>query len=181
MKIKITLCLIVTAITLGSCTQTKNGMTKNTLENAIEDIKDDAAKNGYYLTSENTDMAISASITSSRDAKNSLYEADLANTKANQYNFADSAGNKFTFTVAYNEALSDNTLYVLETSVINCETSNAKDNLSLCGRNSAVGKIKTIPNDKPVVIGDAAGTVKGLLGLCVAIAVGSIIMILAIF
>ena len=154
------LCIIAVVLVLTGCTQTKYGMTKSALENAIEDVKVDVQQKGYYMISENIGTDISATFSSSRDARNSVWSADLANTKVNQYHFADSAGNTFSFAVAYNEALSKNTLYVLETNVISCETSKPKDNLLLCGKESAVGKIKTLSNDKPIVVGDKAASEK---------------------
>ena len=162
--VKRIICVAMSVVLLGSCTQTKYGMTKATLENAIEEVKEDAQGKGYYLVSENIGSDISASFSSARDAKNSVWSADMENAKANQYRFADSAGNTFSFAVAYNEALSGNTMYLLETSVISCETSKPKDNLSLCGRESAVGKIKLIPNDKPVAVGDKAKSEKLVTG-----------------
>lgn len=164
------ICLLAISATLASCTTTRYGMARATLDNAIEDIKEEYSGKGFYLTSELTGQAISTQVSNTRDARNSIYSADNANAKADVYSFQDTAGNTLKFTIAYNEALQDKTMYLLDVSTIGCETSNPKDYTTLCGKNSPVGKIKQIPQDKEVVVGDAAGTEKlaiwGSLGAC---------------
>lgn len=173
------LCFAFIAI-MSSCTSTKYGMTKITFDETVEDVKMQVHEKGYYLSSESIGTAISASFTNTRDAKNSVWEADLANAKANVYHFVDSLGNTFDFTVGYNEALSKNTMYLLNTTVLSCQTSNPKDYMMLCGKQSAVNSIKVIPQDKPVVVGDMAKSYKSILWGCGIFCVGAIIVGVAV-
>jgi hypothetical protein len=180
-KIKVYLCLCATIVALlTSCTTTKYGMTKATFEETVEEVKYKVQEKGYYLSSENIGTGISAAFTNTRDAKNSVWDADLANAKANVYHFEDSAGNTFEFTVGYNEALSGNTMYLLDATVLSCQTSNPKDYMSLCGKQSAVNAIEVIPKDKPVVVGDMAKSIKAALWGCGIFCVGAIIVGVAV-
>ena len=126
-------------------------------------------------------QAISTQISNTRDARNSIYMADNANAKVDEYSFQDSKGNTLKFAVAYNEALQGNTMYLLDVSTIGCEVSNPQDFESLCGKDSPIEKIKLIPQDKPVEVGDAAKTQKLILyGAYGALAV-AIIWVATIF
>lgn len=150
-------------------------MTKATFDETVEEVKYQVQEKGYYLSSEQIGTDLSASFTNSRDAKNSVWEADIANTKANAYHFVDSVGNTFDFVVGYNEALNGNTMYLLDATVLTCKTSNPKDYMSLCGKQSAVNSIKVIPQDKPVTVGDMAKSYKAILWGCGIVLVGGII------
>lgn len=171
MKSKRIIYFMAVVISLSSCTTTRYGMTLASLDDAMDGIKEEYSAKGYYLTSELTGQAISTQISNSRDARNSIYMADNANAKADVYSFQDSIGNTLKFSIAYNEALQGNTMYLLDVSTIGCETSNPKDFELLCGKNSPLAEIKRIPQDKEVVVGDAAKTQKlaifGSLGACV--------------
>ncbi len=152
---------ILIATTLVSCTTTRYGMTRATLNDAVDEIKADYYAKGYYLTSEQLEQVTSTQIISNnRDARNSMYMADNANSKVDEYSFQDTMGNTLKFAIAYNEAYQNNTMYLLDVNTIGCETSNPKDYEPLCGRNSPLAKIKQIPQDKEVVVGDAAKTQK---------------------
>ena len=169
------------ATTLASCTTTRYGMKRTTLDVAMDDIKEEYLAKGFYLTSELTGQSISAQISNTRDARNSVYDADLANAKVDAYSFQDSIGNTLNFAIAYNEALNGNTMYLLDVNTIGCETSNPKDYESLCGKNSPIAKIKQIPQDEKVKVGDAKKTI--ILCLCCSLVpiAGAIIYLLTAF
>ena len=159
-------------VLISSCTTTKYGMTKDTFDETVEEVKLQVHEKGYYLSSEQIGTDLSASFTNTRDAKNSVLGADIANAKANIYQFVDSVGNTFNFVVGYNEALNGNTMYLLNTTVLSCETSNPKDYMSLCGKQSAVNSIKVIPQDKPVIIGDMAKSQKAIIWASILVPLG---------
>lgn len=167
---------ILIAISLVSCTTTRYGMKRATLDDVMDDIKSEYYVKGYYLTSELTGQDISTQITNTRDARNSIYEADNANAKVDEYAFQDSLGNTLKFAIAYNEALQENTMYLLDVNVIGREVSNLKDYESLCGKNSPIAQIKQIPQDQKVVVGDAAKTQKGVLWGCLGVGIVSVLI-----
>lgn len=172
---------MVSVALMTSCTTTRYGMTKATFEETMDDVKSQVHEKGYYLSSENIGTSISEAFTNTRDAKNSIWDPDMANAKANVYHFEDSVGNTFDFTVGYNEALSKNVMYMLDATVLSCQTSNPKDYVSLCGKQSPVNSIKVIPQDKPVVVGDMAKSYKALIWWCimvpVAVGVGGLLLV----
>lgn len=156
-------------------------MTRATLDNAMVGIKSEYNAKGYHLTSQQTGQAISTQISNTRDARNSIYEADNANAKVDAYSFQDSIGNTLKFAIAYNEALQGGTMYLLDVNTIGCEVSNPRDFESLCGDGSPIDKIRLIPQDKPVEVGDAAKTQKLIVyGAYGALAV-AVIWVISIF
>ena len=175
MKTKQTLFLLAVSTVLASCTTTRYGMARTTLDDAVESIKEEYYEKGYYLTSEITGQAISSQFSNTRDARNSVYAADNANSKADYYAFQDSTGNTLQFTIAYNEAMQGQTMYLLDVGTIGCQTSNPKDYMSLCGKSSPISKIKQIPNDMKVVVGDMTKTQKTILWTSFIIGAGSIL------
>lgn len=160
MKNKLVLVLTASMTLLASCTTTRYGMPKKSLDNTMEEIKEEYHEMGYYLASENIGTAISQQISNTRDASNSVWAEDKANTKADFYSFQDTAGNTLSFAVAYNEALQGNTMYLLDVGMLGCEASNTKEYVNLCGKRAPINKIKQMPQDKPVTVGDAAATEK---------------------
>lgn len=148
-------------ITLTGCTTTKYGMTRAALDDAMEDVKSDYYAQGYYLISEHLEQVMSTQIISNtRDARNSMYMADNVNTKVDEYSFQDTIGNKLKFAIAYNEAYQGNTMYLLDVNTIACETSNPMDYEPLCGKKSPLARIRQIPQDQEVIVGDAAKSEK---------------------
>ena len=181
MKTKRFLLLIIAVTTLASCTTTRYGMTRSTLDNTMASVKEDYRAKGYYLTSEHMGQSISTQISNTRDARNSVYMADNANAKIDEYSFQDTIGNTLKFAITYNEALQGNTMYLLDVSTIGCEVSNPMNYESLCGKDSPIEKIRLIPQDKPVEVGDAAKTQKLVVyGAYGALAV-AIIWVVSIF
>lgn len=159
------------AMLFASCTITHPVTTRSTFEKAVSEVKSDLAKQGYAPSGSSTDTKNNVYVEGTSYSKYTGYGSKMANdfVTTDTYRFTHEDGSTMSFSVSYkaNQDRTKGLVYVTEVSTAGCETSNAKQYDALCGSNSPVKKLNTLPQDASIVKTDVMGTTLLVTGLTV--------------
>ena len=159
------------AVLLSSCTNTYLVTSRSTFDKTVNEVKSDLAKQGYAPSGSSTDTKNNVYVEGTSYSKYAGYGSKMANdfVTTDTYRFSHEDGSSMSFSVSY-KARQDamkGLIYVTEVSTAGCETSNAKQYDALCGSNSPVKKLNTLPQDASVEELDVVGTTLLTTGLTV--------------
>jgi hypothetical protein len=157
------------AIFFSSCTITYPVTSRSTFDKTVNEVKSDLAKQGYAPSGSSTDTKNNVYVEETSYSKYAGYGSKMANdfVTTDTYRFTHEDGSTMSFAVSYKAKQDDSKglIYVTEVSTAGCETSNAKQYDALCGANSPVKKIETIPQDDSIEVLDIVGNTMLGVGL----------------
>lgn len=88
------------------------------------------------------------------------------------YRFADEEGNTMNYSVSYSaKETIDGDPYIEDIEVCGCETSNPKDYEKLCGNESIVKQISSLPKDQEIKKMNVMNTTLAVSGIAVGLTV----------
>ena len=178
------LCLfILLGILFGSssCTQTKYVISKATLDKTMDSIKGQLLNEGYCLTGVTSSTNNENVVAGVSYSQYSGFGTAMANRfiTHDTYKFTDTVGNMMSYSISYLLKQSEDGIpFVEELDLCGCETSNPKDYDKLCGSGDIINRVKEIPNNEPVLIKDAVGTVLVVAGVTLGITSALLLLIM---
>lgn len=167
----------MSALALASCTNTRLVTSRTTFDRTVGEVKSDLAKQGFAPSGSSSETKNNVYVEGTSYSKYTGYGSKMANDfiTTDTYRFSSEDGTTMNFSVSYKARQNGNLVYVTEVSTAGCETSNAKQYESLCGSNSPVKKLDSLPQDASFEETDVVGTTLLVTGLSV---VGSILTVL---
>ena len=179
-KQRLLILMFASAVLLTSCTITHPVTTRGTFDKTVDEIKSDLAKRGYAPSGSSTETKNNVYVEGTSYSKYTGYGSKMANdfVTTDTYRFTHEDGSTLSFSVSYkaNQDPTKGLIYVTEVSNAGCETSNAKQYDALCGINSPVKKIESIPQDATIDVPDVMGNT--LLGVGLGLLSGVLVAIL---
>ena len=158
-------------VLLSSCTTTYPVTSRSTFDKTIDEVKSDLAKQGYAPSGSSTDTKNNVYVEGTSYSRYTGYGSKMANdfVTTDTYRFSHEDGSTMSFSVSYkaNQDPTKGLIYVTEVSTAGCETSNAKQYDVLCGSNSPIKKLNTLPQDASIEKTDVMGTTLLVTGLTV--------------
>lgn len=147
---------------LSSCTDTKYVTSKATFDKTINNVKSEIAQKGFAPSGTSSDTKNNVYVEGTSYSRYSGYGSKMANdfVTTDTYRFTNDQGQTMNFSVSYKakQDASQGLVYVTEVQTAGCETSDAKLYNELCGSNSAVDKIGSMPLDAAIEVPNAGKT-----------------------
>ena len=152
---------------MTSCMDTYYVTHKTTFDNTMSSIQAQLADQGFYLYGSSTDTRNNPVVTDVSFSKFG-YGTAMENVFVTKdtYRFADSVGNTMNFSVSYQvKQTREDIPYVENVELCGCETSNIKEYERMCGQESIVKQVNSIPKDQMLKILDNEKTLFAATGL----------------
>ena len=152
---------------MSSCTVSYQVTSKKTFDEAVLEVNNKLASQGYYQSGFYTDSKNLLQVEATSFSKTAGYGTKLTNDYViiDSYRFMKDDGNTLNYSISYKPEVRRSVPYVSDVSIIGCETSLAKNYDTLCGENSSVKKLESIPKNTQIKVQDHLGT--ALLVTCV--------------
>lgn len=159
---------LLSGIILSSCSVSYQVVSKKDFDDAVLGVKNELEKQGYFQSGSSTDSKNLLQVEATSFSKSAGYGSKLTNDYViiDSYRFMKDDGNTLNYSVSYKPNVRNGVAFVSDVSIVGCETSLAKNYETLCGENSSVKKLESIPRNTQLKVTDALGTslVIGFLG-----------------
>lgn len=144
--------VVLSLISLTSCTSEYKVVSLNNYKDRIQVVTDNLKIEGYYLSGDQKSVQNNLHVTDVSYSQNNGYGSAMANDFiTNQvYTFSNEKGDQAEFTMKYRQKYSTITdaYYLSSVELVGCKTSNLKDYNEICGENSVVRyMLENIPSD----------------------------------
>ena len=167
MRTKHFVCLLATAAILSSCTMTIPATSKSKMNETVEDVKVQLKQQGYFssgFSSEQTTFEDYGASKSGSTAGSTELKSN-ATGFVDTYRFENDGGDQMSFQIKYIVNDKNNVMYVADVSVLGCQTSKVKDYENMCGNQSPIRKLESMPQDGIVEIPDPTSSMWAYIGI----------------
>lgn len=164
--------LLCILFSLSSCMNTFYATKKATFEKALASVQTQMGKDGFKVVGSNSETKNNVYVSATSYSKYTGYGSKMENNFVTQdtYRFADEEGNTMNYSVSYSaKQTKEGVSYIEDIEVCGCETSNPKDYDRLCGNESLVKQINSLPRDQEIKQMNVMGTTLVVSGVAVGI------------
>jgi hypothetical protein len=156
---------------LSSCSVSVPTVSVTKLASVIGDVDDELGTMGYKITGKSSDLRNEVYVAATSYTSKAGYSTALGNDYYlyDTYTYTDGENNTASYKMKYQFGEDDNgKSYVVNVSVVGCETSNPKDYGKICGYDGAVKKLNRIDSDQVSVLYDEDATLLLMAGVLIA-------------
>ncbi len=152
--------LFLGGIVMSSCTVPYQVVSKKTFDEAVLDVNNELAGQGYYQSGVYTDSKNLLQVEATSFSKTAGYGTKLTNDYViiDSYCFMKDDGNTLNYSISYKPSVRGGIVCISDVSIVGCETSLAKNFNTLCGEKSSVKKLESIPKNTQIKVPDHLGT-----------------------
>lgn len=161
---------ISTLFGLSSCMDTFYATKRSTFDQAISSVQSQLANEGLEAVGSNSETKNNLYAAGTSYSRYTGYGTMMENNFVTQdtYRFSDGEGNTMNYTVSYSAKQTENgAQYVENIEVCGCETSNPKDYEKLCGNESIVKQINSLPKDQEINKMNVMNTTMAVCGVII--------------
>lgn len=159
-------------LSLSSCMDTFYATKKTTFEKALTSVQTQMNKDGFKVVGSNSETKNNVYVSATSYSRYTGYGSKMENNFVTQdtYRFADEEGNTMNYSVSYSaKQTREGIPYIEDIEVCGCETSNPEDYEKLCGNESHVKRINSLPKDQEIKQMNVMGTALAVSGVAVGI------------
>lgn len=164
--------LFGTLFSFSSCMNTFYATKKTTFEKALASVQTQMNQDGFKVVGSNSETKNNVYVSATSYSRYTGYGSKMENNFVTQdtYRFADEEGNTMNYSVSYSaKQTNEGITYIDDIEVCGCETSNPKDYEKLCGNESIVKRINSLPKDQEIKQMDVMGTTLAVTGVTVGL------------
>ena len=169
--------LLVIALGMTSCMDTKYVTKKSTFDQTVSRVQEDMAQQGFKLTGSSTETKNDLVVLGTSYTEKGGYGTELANNFVTRdtYRFTNASGHTASYTVSYLLRETKKGLpYIDAAEVAGCEVSDPADYELICGAKSPIYQINSMERDQAVKVGNNTKTMLLASGLTL----GALILLL---
>ena len=159
-------------ISFSSCMDTFYATKRTTFEKALASVQTQMDKDGFKVVGSNSETKNNVYVSATSYSRYTGYGSKMENNFVTQdtYRFADDEGNTMNYSVSYSaKQTMEGVPYIDDIEVCGCETSNPKDYDRLCGNESIVKQINSLPKDQEIKQMNVMGTTMAVSGIAIGI------------
>lgn len=166
------LMLLCVLFSFSSCMKTFYATKRTTFEEALTSVQTQMNKDGFKIVGSNSETKNNVYVSAISYSQYTGYGSKMENNFVTQdtYRFADEEGNTMSYSVSYSaKQTNEGVSYIEGIEVCGCETSNPKDYERLCGNESIIKRINSLPKDQEIEQLDVMGTTLAVSGITIGL------------